>query len=442
MENYDFIIVGAVLAGCVLAHQLCDDARNRVLVLKSGPTDKLPYVKIPLGYGLLFQDDERNYRFKTVSEAGLMDRRLNCPRRRVMGGSGSINALIWCRGMPSDYDGWQTHGCGWSDEKTVFEALETRSTGMAITNPVALRNRFTLHFAAAMAELGYPADADFNGIEPEGAGFYRITTRNGRRWSSANAFLRPAVAARCVRLITSAPINRVILKDGRAVGVSYVRHGSESIAMARQAVVMAAGAIQTPQILQVSGIGDGGYLRRIGIPVRLHNPNVEQHLQDHLAVGYYFRTRKPTLNGHLHSLSGKVKQALLYAATHGGPLVNSVIQYGGFLRSSDDLQFPNQQLYLNPATYSIARRKNGLVIQPDPFNGYTLSFQPTRPKSREWVKVSSADISDGPAISLGALTAETDLHGVVAGARLVGRLAASKTLQKITEAPSPIAPHK
>jgi choline dehydrogenase len=306
---------------------------------------------------------------------------------------------------------------------------------MAITNPVALRHPFTLHFAAAMAELGYPADADFNGPEPEGAGFYRITTRNGRRWSSADAFLRPAVAARCVRLITSAPVNRVILKAGRAVGVSYVRHGSETIALARRAVVMAAGAIQTPQILQVSGIGDGGHLSRIGIPVRLHNPNVGQHLQDHLAVGYYFRTRKPTLNGQLHSLTGKVKQALLYAATRGGPLANSVNQYGGFLRSSDDLQFPDQQLYLNPATYSIARRKNGLVIQPDPFNGYTLSFQPTRPKSRGWVKISSADISDGPAISLGALTAETDLHGVVAGARLVGRLAASKTLQKITEAP-------
>lgn len=435
MAQYDFIVVGAGSAGCVLAHGLCDGGRNRVLVLECGPTDRHPYVKIPLGYGLLFKDRKRNFRYATMPEPGLMGRRLYCPRGRVVGGSGSINALVWCRGMPSDYDGWRIPGWGWPDVQPVFDALETRAPGMAIADPVALRHPFTRHFAAAAAELGYPADADFNGPAPEGAGFYRITARDGRRFSSADAFLRPALATGSVRLLTSARVCRVLFEGARATGVIYQRYGARTRATARRAVVMAAGAVHTPQILQLSGVGDGALLRRFGIPVRRHNPNVGRHLQDHLAVGYHYRAHGATLNGQLHSLTAKTKHLLGYLTTRGGPLASSVNQYGGFLRSSDDLRAPDQQLYLNPASYTVSRGRNGLVIQPDPFEGFTLSFQPTRPESRGAIEIVSPDIAAAPAISLGALSAPCDLRGVIAGARLIARLATTDALRKVTRAP-------
>ncbi len=443
MEQYDFIVVGAGSAGCVLAHDLSEGGRNRVLVLENGPTDRHPFVKIPLGYGLLYDNPARNYRYETTAQPGLMGRQLYYPRGRVVGGSGSINALVYCRGLPSDYDSWKASGLsgwGWEDVAPVFASLETSNPGMTITNPTKLRHPFTRHFAAAATELGFAADADVNGPAPDGAGFYRITTRKGMRYSSADAFLRPALSFGSVRLITSACVTEIVIRNRRATGVSYRRNGAIDQAIAKRGVVMAAGALHTPQILQLSGIGDGNLLRRFDIPVHLNNPNVGQHLQDHLAIGYYYRATEATLNRQLHSLPAKALQTLHYLITRRGPLANSVNQYGGFARSSGHLAVPDQQLYLNPATYTVSRGKNGLVVQPDPFDGFTLSFQPTRPESRGEVRISNLDISAMPQISPGALSEEKDVGDIIAGARLIARLAQTNALKNVTEAPVSTCP--
>ena len=437
MAQYDFVIVGAGSAGCVLAHDLSEEGRNRVLVLENGPSDRHPFVRVPLGYGMLFHNTARNYCLTTGAEVGLAGRQLYYPRGKTVGGSGSINALVYCRGLPSDYDAWQAKGLpgwGWDGIAPVFDSLEQLGTGMSITNPVQLRHPFLRHFQTAAQELGFPDDIDFNGPAPEGAGFYRITTRNGQRHSAADAFLRPAMTKGNLRLVTSACVTQVKMQDGRATGVSYMRGGKVYYVEATRAVVMAAGAVHTPQILQLSGIGDGALLRQLGIQVQAHNPNVGAHLQDHLAVGYYYRAAEATLNNQLHSKMGQAVQALRYATTRQGPLANSVNQYGGFLRSTDGCTEPDQQLYFNPATYTESRGRNGPVIQPDPFAAYTLSFQPTRPQSRGHVRITSPEISTTPDISLGALSCDSDLAAVVSGARLIARFVHTAALRNVTEA--------
>ncbi|QIE46291.1 choline dehydrogenase [Pseudohalocynthiibacter aestuariivivens] len=443
MEQYDFVIVGAGSAGCVLAHDLGEGGRNRVLVLENGPTDRHPFVKVPLGYGLLFYDPARNYRLATCPEPGLGGRQLYYPRGKAVGGSGSINAMVYCRGLPSDFDDWESQGLpgwGWDGVRPVFDALEEATTGMSVTNPTRLRHPFTRHFASAARELGLPDDADFNGTTPEGAGFYRITTRNGRRRSSADTFLRPALARGNVRLLTHAQVASITVKEGRATGVSYVRHGKRFHATASRAVVMAAGAIHTPQILQLSGIGDPTLLQQFDIPVQLANDNVGAHLQDHLAVGYYYRASEKTLNSQLYSRMAQAAQAVRYLAARQGPLANSVNQYGGFLRSTPSCATPDQQLYFNPATYTESRGRNGPVIQPDPFPGYTLSFQPTRPASRGHVRITAPNIDTAPEISLGALSCDTDLAAVRAGGRLIAQFVRTDALRKVTESATACCP--
>ena len=439
VEQFDYIVVGAGSAGSVLAHDLCADGRNRVLVLENGPTDRHPFVKIPLGYGLLFNDPARNYRYHTQPEPCLNGRRLYYPRGKTVGGSGSINALVYVRGLPSDFNSWAENGLtgwSWDDVHPIFDSLERSSggnDGMVISNTAALRHRFTRHFQDAAGQLGWANNVDFNGPEPEGAGYYQLTTQNGFRRSSADAFLRPAIATGRAKLVTCAACHQILFKDGRAIGVSYRHRGSEILAHARYAVIITAGSINTPQLLQLSGIGDGEALRDLGVDVKHHNPNVGQHLQDHLGIGYYYEASEKTLNSELHSLAAKAWQTLRFLTFRRGPLAGSVNQFGAFLRSDCNLPVPDQQLYLNPATYTESRHKKGLVVQPDPYPGYTLSFQPTRPTSRGKVRAMSPDVDDAPAISLNALSTEKDRADVVAGARLIARLVQTPALARVTK---------
>nr|WP_272010487.1 GMC family oxidoreductase N-terminal domain-containing protein [Roseovarius sp. ZX-A-9] len=440
------MVVGAGSAGCVLAHDLSVSGNATVLVVEAGPSDRHPYVRIPLGYGLLYDNPTRNYRLHTQAEANLAGRRLYVPRGRVVGGSGSINAMVWCRGLPSDYADWARDGLtgwGWDDVAPVFDSLEARddaAPGIRVTDPVALRHPFTRHFRDAARELRLPCDTDFNGNSPEGMGFYNITTRKGQRDSSAQAFLRPAIAGGLVRLLTGAQVQKITVAGSRATGIAYSHRGKTCTAQARRGVVMAAGAIGTPQIMHLSGIGDGNALQSLGIATHLHNPNVGRHLQDHLAVGYAYRAHQPTLNAQLYSLPAKVRQTLRYFAMRQGPLANSVNQYGGFLRSADDLAAPDQQLYLNPASYTITRSSGGLNIQPDPFAGYSLSFQPTRPTSRGHIAVATPIPGTAPDIVLNALSTAQDCHDVVVGARLLARFVQTRTLQTVTDAPLDTCP--
>ncbi len=364
---------------------------------------------------------------------------------RVVGGSSSINALVYCRGLPQDFDDWRDAGApgwGWSDVEPVFSAIEGRidraglETGvgpLAVADVADEAHPIKSRFFAAALELGLLATEDFNGPAPEGVGVYAITRRRGLRCSAADAFLRPALKRKNVALKTRAQVARIVITDGRATGVEYEMGGTMATARARFSVILSAGAIGSPQLLQLSGIGPSDLLRSHATEVIVaDSPAVGGYLQDHLAVSYRYKSREPTLNDELSSWSGRLRAGLRYVLTRDGPLSLSVNQCGGFVRSRPEAPVPDLQLYFNPFTYSTAAddRRGGVEI-PDPFSGFLLSYQPSRPTSRGRVDIASPDWRRPPRIQPNSLSTSKDVEDVVAGGRLLRDLTRTRAMQAL-----------
>ena len=296
MENFDYIIIGAGSAGCVLADRLSAGGRDRVLVLEAGGTDRRFWIKTPIGYGRTFADPAVNWKYQTLPNPGLNGRSIYWPRGRVVGGSSSINALVYCRGMPADFDDWRQMGnvgWGWDDVRPYFERSERRvdAAGHAsgdgpldVKDVTPFLHPMRQNWSDAAAELSLAWTDDFNGPHPDGLGCYQVTIRNGLRRSAADAFLRPALRRGNIRLETGAWVSRIRFDQRRAVGVDYVRGGTEAFAAANREVILCGGAVNSPQLLQLSGIGPAATLAAAGITPLLDNPAVGGNLQDHLAV--------------------------------------------------------------------------------------------------------------------------------------------------------------
>jgi choline dehydrogenase len=449
-HEYDFIVVGAGSAGCVLADRLSTDGRFTVLVLEAGGHDRRLWINMPIGYGKTFYDERVNWKFEAQPDAQMKDRRIYFPRGRVVGGSSSINAMVYCRGLPGDFDDWAARGntgWGWSDVQAVYAGFERRvgpdgspaPGGPLFVSDVRRQlHPMERHFFAAAQQAGLPFTEDFNGPHPEGVGRYQINTRHGMRWSGADAFLRPALRRGRVQLQTGAMASQVLFEGRRAVGVAYTREGVAQTARARRAVVLSAGAIQSPQLLQLSGIGPGAVLQQHGIPVLLAQDQVGANLQDHLAMSYYYKATEPTLNNMLSTWWGKLRVGLQYVTTLSGPLSISVNQCGGFVRSSPDQPRPDMQLYCNPITYTLAASKTGTQIVPDRFAGFILCFQPCRPLSRGRVGIQGPSVHDAPRIEPHYLTHPEDIAQALRGARLTQRMARTAAMRGLIAAP--IAP--
>ncbi len=440
------MIVGAGSAGCVLAERLSADGRTRVLVLEAGGGDDRFWIKTPIGYGRTFADSTVNWKYNAEPSPGLDGRPMYWPRGRVVGGSSSINALVYCRGMPADFDDWRAlgnAGWGWDDVRPYFERIERRVApdgGVLREGPLDVKD-VTPHlhplresWLAAAAELGLPVTEDFNGDRPEGFGCYQITVRDGRRWSAADAFLRPALARGNVALQTEALVRRVRIEGGRATGVDYVQAGRERSVTATREVILCAGAVNSPQLLQLSGIGPGARLAGLGIPVIRDNPAVGAHLQDHLAVVYSYKSTRATLNDVLNSWWGRTRAGLRYLLTRSGPLALSVNQFGGFLRARPGVDRADVQLYFNPVTYGAgdaSRRR----IRLDPFSGFYLCFQPTRPTSEGRIDAASPDFRQPPRIAPNYLSTDHDCEDVIHGARLLRAIAATPSMRALIREP-------
>ena len=449
MESYDYIIIGAGTAGCVLADRLSDDGRNRILVLEAGGTDRRFWIKTPIGYGRTFADASVNWKYQTLPNPGLNGRSIYWPRGRVIGGSSSINALVYCRGMPADFDDWREMGnigWGWDDVRPYFEKSERRVDAaghisgegpLDVKDVTRLLHPMRRNWLDAAAELGLPQTDDFNGPHPEGFGCYQVTIRNGMRRSAADAFLRPALRRGNVRLETLAWVSRVRFDQRRAVGVDYVLDNTPRFAGASREVILCGGAVNSPQLLQLSGIGPAAILRAAGITPLLDNPAVGGHLQDHLAVVYSFKATQPTLNDELHSTMGKLRAGLRYLIARRGPLALSVNQFGGFARADPQGSRPDVQLYFNPVTYGAgdaARTR----IEVDAFSGFYLCFQPTRPTSVGRIDIASADFRRAPNIAPNYLSTEKDVADVVHGGRLLQAIARTRAIKALIR--EPIAP--
>ncbi len=447
VTQYDFIVIGAGSAGCVLANRLTQDGRYSVLLLEAGGSDLNFWIWMPIGYGKTFYKPSVNWMYQTEANPELNGRPLYWPRGKVLGGSSSINAMVYIRGQSRDFEDWKAAGnpgWGWEDVLPYFRKAETNDRGgdalRGDSGPVhvATMDR-DLHpicadFVRAGQEVQYPVNPDFNGPTQEGVGTYQNTAKDGFRMSCARAYLRPARKRANLRVEKNAMAQRLILEGKRAVGVVYRQGGQLKEARARREVIVSAGAINSPQLLQVSGIGPGALLRRHGIEVVHSASGVGQHMQDHLGMDYLYRATVPTLNTQLHPWYGKLWQGLRYVLTRRGPLSLGVNQAGGFIRTRPELTWPNMQLFFSPVSYTKAPPGKRPLMNPDPFAGFMLGIQPTRPTSRGHLEIRSADPEEAPAIHPNYLDTAHDVQEMLEGVKVIRQLAQAPSIARLIEA--------
>jgi choline dehydrogenase len=427
-KTYDYIVVGAGSAGCVLAARLTEDPSARVLVLEAGGADTAKEVRIPAAFSKLFKSS-CDWNYSTEEEPHLDGRRLYWPRGKMIGGSSSMNAMIYIRGNRTDYDGWKrlgNEGWGFADVLPYFEKLENRSgSGVKRTggplNVCDLRcvNEITRAFLAAAEEIGIPTNHDFNGAAQDGAGLYQVTQKNGSRHSASDAYLKPARRRSNLAVLTGAHATRVLIENGRAVGIEYVRDRAIQRARAEREVILAGGAVNSPQLLLLSGIGPADGLSRAGVRAIHDLPGVGKNLQDHPMVSVGYLSAKPVSLASAESLSNLLKWLILKQ----GPLTSNVAEAGIFLRTRESLDAPDLQVLFGPAYYvnhGLDRRKE-----------HCFGFGPTliAPESRGSISLRSTDPLDTPAIRANYLSTDADMRVIVEGVRLARELAHTKAFQ-------------
>ena len=425
-EACDVVIVGAGSAGCVLANRLSEDGRTRVLLLEAGPRDTNPWIHVPLGYGKLFARTDVNWAYESEPEPALNGRRVFTPRGKVLGGSSSINGLVYIRGQREDFDGWGIPGWGFDDLLPYFIKSEDQSRGAnawhGAGGPLAVSDLPDRHelcdaFIASAEALGVPRNDDFNGAAQEGAGYYQATTRNGRRSSAATGYLRPAAKRPNLRVEVDALATRIVFEGTRAVGVEYLKGGRTYAVRAAREVILAGGTFNSPQLLQLSGVGPRALLESLGIAPVVDSPGVGEALQDHFYVRTFWRCNRPiTLNDDMASLWRQLGIGLRYLLQRRGPLTVSAGYAAAFVRTRPELARPDAQLYF--INFSTAKR--GGVLHP--FSGFTCSVSQLQAESRGWVRIRSADPHAPPAIQYNYLATENDRRMMVAGLKFARRL--------------------
>ncbi|CUJ41270.1 GMC family oxidoreductase [Achromobacter xylosoxidans] len=434
-DAVDYIVVGAGSAGCVLANRLSANGQHSVCLLEAGPPDRSPWIHIPIGYGKTMFHKVLNWGYYTEPDPNMLDRRIYWPRGRTLGGSSAINGLIYIRGQRQDYDAWVAAGNpGWSWEECLpyFRKLENNDLGPGATRgtegPLNATSIKTPHplvegLIGAARALGLPHMTDFNSGDQEGVGYYQLTTRNGRRCSTAVAYLRPARGRANLRVETGAHAMAVLFEGSRACGVRYRQDGQVRTLRARREVILCAGALQSPQLLQLSGVGPAALLRRFGIGVVRDLPGVGENLQDHLQIRLIYETRRPiTTNDQLRTLHGRAAMGLQWLLFRGGPLAVGINQGGLFCRVDPASATPDTQFHF--ATLS-ADMAGGKV---HPFSGCTYSVCQLRPSSRGTVRLRSADPFEAPAMQPNYLSTELDRRMTVAAVKYARRLAATEPL--------------
>jgi choline dehydrogenase len=435
-ESFDYIVIGAGSAGCAVAARLSENGRQSVLLLEAGPRDVNPWIHIPMGFGKTFFNQALNWCFTTEPSSELHGRALYLPAGRVLGGSSSINGLVYTRGQREDFDSWRESGnvgWGYDDVLPFFRKSEGQQHGKnafhGADGPLSISDMMECHplsqaFVESATAAGFPRNRDFNGALQEGIGSFQVTARNGRRVSSAVAFLKEAERRSNFKLKTNAEVERLLIQNGRVTGVTYALHGGSVAAHARRAVILSAGALNSPVILQRSGIGRVEWLREAGIEVRHELKGVGANLQDHVQARIAIRSRRhPTLNTQVRNPVHLVRMALQYALFRRGPLASAGGQTGGFIRSSQELDRPDIMYFAMPLT-SMDLRK-GL----DCFPGFSIAICLLRPESRGTVRVRSANPKEAPLIQPNYLHAESDRATLLAGLRVARRITANDPLR-------------
>jgi choline dehydrogenase len=437
-EVYDFIVTGAGSAGCPVAARLSESGKYRVLLLEAGGRDSNPWIHIPLGYTRTYTDPRVNWMFESEPEAQLNGRTLYQPRGKVLGGTSSINGMVYMRGTPTDYDGWRQRGCeGWDYDSVLpfFKKAENQERGadefhgtggpLRVSNPV--RSPLGDAMVQAAIEAGVPANPDFNGARQEGVGYYQTTTTNRRRWSSARAYLGQARRRENLTIVTNAHATRVIFEASRAVGVEYDTPGGRKTAWARGEIIVSGGVYGSPQLLQLSGLGPADLLTEFGIPMVREMPGVGKNLHDHFNTYLVFRCpQQVTVNDMAMSRALKLKAAVQYAVSRSGHLSNAGIYAGALVRTDPRLEEPDLQVNMSGWS-AIERLRTG--IKPHPFSAFTFSPVHLRPEGRGWVRLKSPDPLAPPAIQFNFLASDSDFQALIYGMKLSRKIAAQPALK-------------
>ncbi|HEV7997951.1 MAG TPA: GMC family oxidoreductase N-terminal domain-containing protein [Stellaceae bacterium] len=437
-ETYDFIVTGAGSAGCAVAGRLSESGKHRVLLLEAGGRDTNPWIHIPLGYTKTFTNPRVNWMFESEPEKELNNRTLYQPRGKVLGGTSSINGMVYMRGTSTDYDGWRQRGCeGWDWDSVLpfFKKAEDQERGpdefhgsggpLHVSNPV--RSPLGDAMVQASIEAGIPANNDFNGARQEGVGYYQTTTTNRRRWSSARAYLGQARNRANLTIATEAHATRILFDGARAVGIEYQTPAGRRAARVRGEIIVSGGVYGSPQLLQLSGIGPADLLGEFGIPVVREVAAVGANLHDHFNTYLVWRcAQKVTVNDMAMSPARKLQAAMQYATSRSGHLSNAGIYAGALVRTDPRLEQPDLQINMSGWS-ALERLRTG--IKPHPFSAFTFSPVHLRPDGRGTVRLKSPDPLAPPAIQFNFLASDADFQALIYGMRLSRKIAAQPALR-------------
>jgi choline dehydrogenase-like flavoprotein len=434
-DTFDYVILGAGSAGCVLANRLSENGRYSVTVIEGGGNDSWIWYHIPVGYLFAIGNPRSDWMFKTEEEAGLNGRSLAYPRGKVIGGCSAINAMVYMRGQSADYDSWRQMGLsgwGWDDVLPLFKQQEDHFRGATdlhgaggewkVNEP---RTSWEIldAFIEASEEAGIPRTSDFNSGDNEGCGYFHVNQKNGRRWSAARGFLKPILSRPNLTLVTNALVDRLVLEERRATGVVIRENGRERTIKANKEVIVSTGAVATPALLERSGIGDGAHLKSLGVTPVHQLPGVGENLQDHLQMRMIFKVSGvKTMNTEYQSIAKRIGMGLNYALFRRGALTMAPSQLGAFTRSSSEFETPNLQYHIQPLSLD----KFGDPLHT--FDAFTVSVCNLRPASRGSIHARSTDPEAAPKIAPNYLSAPGDRKVAVDAIKLSRRIVASAGL--------------
>ena len=436
--NCDYLIIGGGTAGCVLANRLSADGRHQVVMLEAGGKDDDKNIHIPAGIRSLLKSKKHNWFYMTEPSALVNGRSIYWPRGKVLGGSSSINGMVYIRGQASDYDRWEKSGAtgwNWKNLFPYFLMIENQTRGAdefhATGGPLTVSDRTNKsevwnQFIESAVRLGVPRNPDFNGARQEGVGFYQATVDKGRRCSAAVGYLRPAENRKNLTVITHALARQILIEEGRAVGAVYESKGQIFEIRSNREVILCGGSINSPQLLMLSGIGPKAHLEEMGIAVQVDAPQVGKNLQDHLQLRITYRLNKPiTFNEQYHSLVGKIKIGLEYIFRKSGPMAYPTAQVGLFTRSGASVETPDIQYHFS--NYSI----NETTGVPDSFPGMTFSVCHLRPETRGEILLNNTDPNEHPQIIPNYLSADEDCRVAIEAIRLTRKIASTQPLASL-----------
>ena len=450
MENFDIVLVGAGSAGCIVANQIINSTNYKVLLIEAGPSDNNLTIQVPLGYGMTFYHKKMNWNFYSEIQKNLHNREIYYPRGKVLGGSGSINAMIYARGLRSDFENWNlSKNWSWENIKTTYDQIEfavNNKTKRLPSNKIPVNDISKQHHP--ILKNFFDASNDFNftfnkqlksSIENQ-VGNYNVNIFKGFRTSSSKVFLKPIKNHPNLTIFTKTEVLKLNYKNKKIISLD-IKHKNKIISVKPKiGTILCSGSIMTPYLLLKSGIGNASDLKELNLPVNLHSSHVGKNFQDHLGLDYLYKTFAATLNKDLGTWGGRIKSVLKYLYNRSGPLSLSLNQGGGYVNWNSLDPHPNIQLYFNPLTYSVSYKNRRPLLNTDKFNGFIIGFNSCRPKSLGEVKLKSFKDGYLPSINPNYLSDERDIHDLYATFDFIRKFSANKNISNIIKSPVNIDP--